>query len=83
MKDLGCWKDSWDRALPKMIKYHSWGMTPAKCLSLTENLDLGKYSIFGVENGVECWAAVDMMKRLINSMENLMVVRMVQGGHGL
>ena len=57
MESLGCWKDSWDRALPKLIKTQSWGMTPAQCLGFTEQLGKGAYTIFGVENGEECWAA--------------------------
>lgn len=55
---LGCYQDSWDRMLPQLLQT-SGLMTPTRCAQLAKD---GGYTVFGLQNAVECWAGTDIAR---------------------
>lgn len=67
-KSLGCWKDTWDRAIPLMEKKHAMLFEPdykkrsnalMKCAEAA--LD-NNFTIFSLENGGQCFSGKDADK---------------------
>ena len=67
-KSLGCWKDTWDRAIPLMEKKHAmlfesdYQKRSNALMKCAEAALDNNFTIFSLENGGQCFSGKDADK---------------------